>query len=112
MEGSNLAKRRAAWPVPPTTTVVGQRRYHSAVTVAVVGPAVRASSARRSREGIALAMPAGRRIIICPIEATNNYGELTRFEVDAATTSLRDILERTHADPLLHCKTVRSARGC
>ena len=49
----------------------------------------------------------GRRITICPIEATNNYGELTRFEVDAATTSLRDVVERIHADPMLHCKQVR-----
>ena len=48
-----------------------------------------------------------RRITICPIEATNNYGELTRFEVDAATTSLRDVVERIHADPMLHCKQVR-----
>ena len=46
-------------------------------------------------------------ISIRPIEATNNYGELTRFEVDATTTSLRDVVERIHADPLLHCKAAR-----
>ena len=52
-------------------------------------------------------MPAATRITICPIEATNNYGELTRFEVDTATTSLREVVERIHADPMLHCKTAR-----
>ena len=52
----------------------------------------------------------GRRITICPIEATNNYRELTRFEVDTATTSLRDVVEQINADPaLLHCKTARGS---
>ena len=54
-----------------------------------------------------MTMPLPRRITICPIEATNNYGELTSFEVDAATTSLRNVVERIHADPMLHCKQVR-----
>ena len=49
----------------------------------------------------------GRRITICPIEATNCYAELTRFEVDTAMTSLRDVVERIHKDPMLHCKTAR-----
>ena len=46
-------------------------------------------------------MPAATRITICPIEATNNYGELTRFEVDTATTSLREVADRINADPML-----------
>ena len=47
------------------------------------------------------------RVTICPIEYHNNYGELTRFEVDAATTTLQEVAERVSADPLLHCKTAR-----
>ena len=47
------------------------------------------------------------RITICPIEYHNNYGELARFEVDAATTTLREVAERVGADPLVYCKTAR-----
>ena len=47
------------------------------------------------------------RITICPLEATNNYEELTRFEVDAATTTLRDVAERIRADPRLFCTSAR-----
>ena len=54
-------------------------------------------------------MPAAPRITICPIEANNNNQkrELTRFEVDTATTSLREVAERIYADPMLHCKTAQ-----
>ena len=47
------------------------------------------------------------RVTISPYESTNNYGDLTRFEVDAAETTLWDVLRRIHEDPLLSCLSVR-----
>ena len=48
-----------------------------------------------------------RRITIRSFEFTNNYGELTSFDVDPEVATLRDVADRIHADPLLYCKTAR-----
>ena len=46
-------------------------------------------------------------ITICPLEATNCYEELTRFDVDPTVATLRDVADRIHADPLLYCRTAQ-----
>ena len=52
--------------------------------------------------------PVGRRVTICPVDATNISRELTRFEVDAAATSLWSVVERIIADAaLLNRKTAQ-----
>ena len=43
------------------------------------------------------------RITVCLYEGTANSKHLTRFEVDPAVTTLRDIAERIRADRMLRC---------
>ena len=46
-------------------------------------------------------------ITVCPVDAANGFGALTRFAVDPETTTLKDVAVRVHGDPLLAGKAVR-----
>ena len=48
-----------------------------------------------------------KRITICPVDATNKFSDLTRFDVDPTTATLRDVVVRIHNDPMLKCSHVR-----